>query len=196
MQIRVVSALSRGWPLTSLARLSTNDSWVSHETESLEKIIKDELKLAGLRKGMLDDDAVRIIESSSESTTICNEAEEFEADMVLLGTRRSNTKDWAAKNRSRFTAGSTSDALLHYSPTPLGLAIPGAKLSKHGVTRVSICYIDTPQSHHALNKAADLAHRWEVPLRLVSFTPRGATMCPTENGYGPSSDLMLSLIHI
>ncbi|MDK7282108.1 hypothetical protein QP477_11915, partial [Haemophilus seminalis] len=58
VQIRVVSALSRGWPLTSLARLSTNDSWVSHETESLEKIIKDELKLAGLRKGMLDDDAV------------------------------------------------------------------------------------------------------------------------------------------
>lgn len=70
VQIRVVSALSRGWPLTSLARLSTNDSWVSHETESLEKIIKDELKLAGLRKGMLDDDAVRIVESSSESTTI------------------------------------------------------------------------------------------------------------------------------
>ena len=191
VQIRVVSALSRGWPLTSLARLSTNDSWVSHETESLEKIIKDELKLAGLRKGMLDDDAVRIIESSIESTTICNEAEEFEADVVLLGTRRSNAKDWAAKNRSRFTAGSTSDALLHYSPIPLGLAIPGAKLSKHGVTRVSICYIDTPQSHHALNKAADLAYRWEVPLRLVSFTPRGATMYPTENGYGPSSDLMI-----
>lgn len=43
VQISVVSALSRGWPLTSLARLSTNDSWVSHETESLEKIIKDEL---------------------------------------------------------------------------------------------------------------------------------------------------------
>lgn len=191
VQIRVVSVLSRGWPLTSLARLSSNDSWVANETSTLESIIKSELKLAGLRKGMLDDDVVRVIETSSESTTICREAEDFSADLVLLGTRRNNAQDWSSLSKSGFVMGSTSDALLHYSPVPLALAVPSAKLSKHGVTRISVCYIDTPQSHSALNKAADLAHRWEVPLRLVSFTPRGATMYPTENGYGTSSDLMV-----
>lgn len=191
VQIRVVSVLSRGWPLTNLARLVSNDSWVANETESLLAIIKSELKLAGLRKGMLDEDSVRVIETSNEAQTICHEAEEFGADMVLVGTRRNHAKDWSSLSRNRFIPGSTADALLHYSPVPLGLAVPGAKLSKHGITRVNVCYIDTPQSHIALNKAADCAHRWQVPLRLVSFTPRGATMYPTENGYGTSSDLMV-----
>lgn len=184
VQVRVVSILSRGWPLTSLARLSDNDSWVAAETKALNETIKSALKAAGLRKGMLADDPIQVIEASSESTAICRAADDFDAHIVLLG---SQTDSPAGK----FRMGSTSDALLHYSSLPVGLAPKSPKLSKNGVTRVNICYIDTRQSHSALNKAADLAQRWEVPLRLISFTPRGATMYPTENGYGNSSDLMV-----
>lgn len=196
LKIRVVSVLSRGWPLAELTRVADNESWVTTETKSLNEQIRSSLKNAGLRKGMLDDNPIRIVETTSESTTISKEAEEFKADLVLIGSRHfdepsgSKNKQNTATSKN-FEPGSTATALLHYSATPLGLAHPTAKLSKNGVTRVSVCYIDTAQSHRALNKAAELAKNWQVPLRLVSFTPQGATMYRTDNGYGNSSDLMV-----
>lgn len=196
LKIRVISVLSRGWPLTELTRLADNESWVATETKALDRQIRSALKNAGLRKGMLDDDAVRILETTSESTAISSEAEDFDADFVLIGSRHFDSPSDSKSKKStatseNFEPGSTSTALLHYSSKPLGLAHPTAKLSKNGVTRVNVCYIDTAQSHRALNKAAELAMNWQVPLRLVSFTPQGATMYRTDNGYGDSSDLMV-----
>lgn len=184
VQIRVVTVLSRGWPLTSLARLSDNDSWISNETQSEAKAARAAFKAAGIRKGMLDDDPIHTIESSSEADSIIRAARDFKADIILLGAQ-------IHAPAGRFHIGSTSDALLHCSPFPLGLAPRAPKLSKNGVTRVNVAYIDTAQSHNALTKAGELAHRWDVPLRLVAFTPRGATMYPTEHGFGTSEDLMV-----
>ncbi len=184
VKIRVFVALSRGWPLTSLARLSNADSWVAAETTAAKKSIYQAFKAAGIRNKMLDDDAVIVEECTSESTHIVKAAQAFEADLIVLGAQSHSPA-------GRYQIGSTSDALLHFSPIPLGLAPKAPKLSKNGVTRVSVSYIDTSQSHTALRKAADLAHRWDVPLRLVAFTPRGATMYPTKNGFGSSDDLMI-----
>ena len=48
---------------------------------------------------------------------------------------------------------------------------------------MNCAYVDTEQSHEALRKACDYAHRWNVPLRLVAFTPHGPSMYPTETPY-------------
>lgn len=185
VRIRFAAVVSRGWPLTSLARLGADDRWVREVSHATAKDIRRAAKRAGLRKPMLDDaDPVRIIESSSEATAITAAAAEFDADLILLGSRVGGPE-------GRFRAGATADALLHFSPIPLGLSIPAATLSKRGVTRVSCSYIDTAQSHGALERAADLARAWEVPLRLLAFTPAGATMYPTAAGYGSAEDLMV-----
>ncbi|WP_295626394.1 universal stress protein [uncultured Corynebacterium sp.] len=185
VRIRVVTVLSRGWPLTSLARLSDNDSWVTREARNSERSARTALKAAGIRKGMLDDDQPFVgIESSSEANALTRAAEDFDADVILLGSQFHSPA-------GRFRAGSTADAMLHYSPISLGLSPRGRRLSKNGVTRINVSYIDTPQSHNALERAADFAMKWDVPLRLLAFTPRGATMYPTEDGFGSSEDLMI-----
>lgn len=184
VKIRVATVLSRGWPLTSVARMSDHDSWVATEGKNSERAARAALKAAGIRKGMLDDDAFVVVESSSEASALTDLAADFGADVILLGSAV-NTQ------AGRFRAGSTADALLHYSPIALGLSPRGRRLSKHGVTRINVSYIDTPQSHSALQFAADNAMKWDVPLRLLAFTPQGATMYPTENGFGGSADLMI-----
>ena len=170
VRIRVATVLSRGWPLTSLARLSDHDSWVEREGRNSERSARAAWKAAGISKGMLDDEPFVSVEASSEATAL---------------TRMAHSPT------GRFRAGSTADALLHYSPIMLGLSPRGRRLSKNGVTRVNVSYIDTPQSHTALKRAAEYAMRWDVPLRLLAFTPRGATMYPTEDGFGSSTDLMI-----
>lgn len=184
VRVRFVVVLSRGWPLLSLARSTLNDSWVNDVTESTTAAIKRAWKAGGLRKGMLDKDPIEFIEDSSEATAILRSAADFEADLVMLSSGEGGRDGY-------FRAGSTADALLHCSNRPLALAPSKPELSKRGVARVNCSYIDTPQSHKALAKAADLAHKWSVPLRLVAFTPTGATMYRSDIGYGTSDDLMV-----
>ncbi|MBV7294323.1 universal stress protein [Corynebacterium sp. TAE3-ERU12] len=184
VEIQFVAIIARGWPLTSLARTSDTDSWVQELTKSTRKHILKAAKHAGLRKGALADEPVLIYESTSEAAEICRAAEDFNADLIVLGSHHNAPE-------GHFRAGSAADAMLHYSPKPLAV-VPGTPhLSKRGVTRVTCSYIDTPQSHIALEKAADLARAWEVPLRLVAFTPSGASMYPDAGHFGTADDLMV-----
>ncbi|WP_448851897.1 universal stress protein [Corynebacterium sp. 335C] len=184
VRIRTVAVLSRGWPLTSLARLGDDDSWARTEIRATEKAIRAAGKAHGIRKGMLDESPTLVVEAANEAGTIADAARDFGADVVLLGTR-------AHSPSGHFRAGATADALLHHSPVPVGLTPRAPKLSKNGVTRVTCTYLDTAQSHRALERAADLAMAWDVPLRLLALTPRGATMYPTDSGFGSDEDLII-----
>lgn len=183
VHIRTVAVLSRGWPLTSLARMG-DDSWSRSEIRATEKAIRAAGKNHGIRKAMLADDPTLVVEASNEVGAITDAARDFGADVVLVGTR-------AHSPTGHFRTGATADALLHHSPITVGLTPRSPKLSKNGVTRVTCAYLDTPQSHKALERAADLALAWEVPLRLLAVTPRGATMYPTDTGFGAEEDLIV-----
>ncbi|MGY0604365.1 universal stress protein, partial [Corynebacterium amycolatum] len=87
-----------------------------------------------------------------------------------------------------FRMGSTADALLHCSPLPLMLVPRNLDFSKAGPTRVNCAYVDTEQSQQALRHASDLARRWEVPLRLVAFSPAGVSLDPTQVAFGDAVD--------
>ncbi|MFE1513630.1 universal stress protein [Corynebacterium bovis] len=184
--VRTVTVISRVWSPQPNGRTNSDfERWLTAESTACAASARDALRAAGVPASMIDPDQPSVVEiDHSETTALISAAEDFDADLMLLGSH-------PAAPRGRFRIGSTADALLHCAPLPLGVAPRQPKLSKRGVTRVNCSYVDTEQSHQALRHAADLAHRWGVPLRLVAFSPRGATMYPTEVSFDESSDMMV-----
>ena len=184
--VRTATVISRVWSEQPGSREhSEYEDWLAKESAACANSAKKALLNAGVPKSMLDPEQPSVVATDhSETSVLIDAAKEFGADLMLLGSH-------PAAPRGRFRIGSTADALLHCSPVSLGLAPRDPKLSKRGVTRVNCSYVDTEQSHQALRHAADLASRWNVPLRLVAFSPRGATMYPTEVPFTENSDMMV-----
>ena len=181
--IRVATVIPRTWPMM-LSAVSGFDNWAKDEAEKCSKAARAALKAAGVPKSALDDEPTIAVTGTSEAAGLSTAATDFGADLILLGSHGNAAKGY-------FLMGSTADALLHYSPIPIGLAPRHPKLSKRGITRICCPYVDTAQSHNALARAADMAMSWDVPLRLLAFVPSGATFGPAESGLNPDSDMMV-----
>jgi nucleotide-binding universal stress UspA family protein len=148
------------------------DDWAVRESAAARRSAVTALREAGVPDDMIDvPDSTDPVVSHSETTALTDAAQDFGADLILIGSR----EDAPA---GRFRTGATADALLHCSPLPVLTAPNEPVLSRRGVTRVTCAYVDTEQSRQALRHAADRAARWEVPLRLVALTPAAATMYP------------------
>ena len=184
--VRTATVISRVWTQQPGSRENEEFSqWIEAESAACAASAQQALLDAGVPSSMLDSEIPSVVSTDhSETSVLIDAAKDFSADLMLLGSH-------PAAPRGRFRIGSTADALLHCSPVPLGLAPRDAKLSKRGVTRVNCSYVDTEQSHQALRHAADLAARWNVPLRLVAFSPRGATMYPTAVPFSENYDMMV-----
>lgn len=183
--VRTATVISRVWSQQPGSREHEEfEQWIKDESSACAQSAQRALHQAGVPAEMIDPTPSIVETNHSETSVLIEAAKEFQADLMLIGSH-------PAAPRGRFRIGSTADALLHCSPVALGLAPREAKLSKRGVTRVNCAYVDTEQSHQALRHAADLAARWEVPLRLVAFSPRGATMYPTEVPFTESYDMMV-----
>lgn len=183
---RTATVISRTWsPQTGSPEQQEYQHWLDAEAAACAEAARDALINAGVPPKTLDPEMPSVVSTDhSETKVLIDAAQEFSADMMILGSH-------PAAPRGRFRMGSTSDALLHCSPLPLLLAPRAPKLSKRGVTRVNCSYVDTDQSHEALRLASDLAARWSVPLRLVAFSPRGATMYPTQTPFNDDSHMMV-----
>ncbi len=148
------------------------DDWAVRESAAARRSAVTALREAGVPDEMIDvPDSTDPVVSHSETTALTDAAQDFGADLILIGSR----EDAPA---GRFRTGATADALLHCSPLPVLTAPNEPVLSRRAVTRVTCAYVDTEQSRQALRHAADRAARWEVPLRLVALTPAAATMYP------------------
>lgn len=180
--VRTATVISRAWSdQPNAQQRDAYDDWVARESKANAAAAQKALFAAGVPASMLDEELPSVVMvDHSETMAIINAAQEFEADILLIGSH-------PAAPRGRYRIGSTADALLHCSPVPLGLSPRDPRLSKRGVTRVNCAYVDTEQSHQALRTASDLAARWQVPLRLVAFSPRGATMHPTQVPFNDNS---------
>ncbi|KAB1502778.1 universal stress protein [Corynebacterium sp. 320] len=186
LSVRSATVISRTWSEQPGSQEHTAyQRWLSKETQACADASARALHDAGLPGSMVDAETPAMVSvDHSETQQLITSAKDFGADAMVIGSHPSAP-------RGQFRIGSTADALLHCSPYPLLLAPKAPRLSKRGVTRVNCCYVDTDQSHQALRNAADLAARWNVPLRLVAFTPRGATMYPTQVRFDSSSDMMV-----
>ncbi len=185
INVRGLTTFIRPWPSSSISKLGGKYKKWFHNLNSIYRTqtVKG-LKSAGVEKTHWDDTVSLFADGPSESALLTQAAEEFDADLILLGSD-------ATAPKGRFLAGSTADALLHSSPVPLGLVPRGVKLSKKGVTRVNYAFTnDNDNSHeHGLIYAAELAHTWGLPLRILSFSPTGISDSPVSDKLGLTSQL-------
>ncbi|MBZ8177221.1 universal stress protein [Corynebacterium poyangense] len=171
IRVRVVTTVRRPWPSSSLSRIGGKyQKWLKKQSKSCAQQVKEGLIAAGLERTQWDNNYSVLLEGPSETFILAEAAKDFDADVLILGSS-------AAAPKGRFLAGSTADALLHSSPTALGLAPRRPKLSKRGVTRINFAYLsaESEQDHSALRYAAQSADRWELPLRLLAFSTDGLT---------------------
>lgn len=183
---RTATVISRSWsPQEGSREQQEYQRWLDAESEACAATAQAAIREAGAPAGLLDEQYPSAVATDhSETKHLIDAAQDFGADIMIIGSH-------PAAPRGRFRVGSTSDALLHCSPLPLLLAPRSPSLSKRGVTRVNCSYVDTEQSHQALRLASDMAARWNVPLRLVAFSPRGATMYPTQVPFEDNSNMMV-----
>ena len=165
-------------PTTHTETREAFNTWLEAEMAAAGESARAALLAAGVPEKMLDEEQLAMVYSDhSETSRLIEAGEEFGADVMLLGSQ-SDSPD------GRYRMGSTADALLHCSPLPLMLVPRNLDFSKAGPTRVNCAYVDTEQSRQALRHASDLARRWDVPLRLVAFSPAGVSLDPTQVAFG------------
>lgn len=184
INVRGITTFIRPWPSSSISKLGGKyHKWYKNlDSYYRSRTIKG-LKEAGVEKSQWDDDVSVFVDGPSESTLLTHAAEEFEADLILLGSD-------ATAPKGRFLASSTADALLHSSPVPLGLVPRGVKLSKKGVTRVNYAFTnESDDFEQGLRSSAELATNWNVPLRILAFSPSGITSAPTSRSLDISTEL-------
>lgn len=169
-------------PTTFTAAREAFNTWLAAEMAAAGESARAALLAAGVPEEMLDEEQLAMVYSDhSETSRLIEAGEEFGADVILLGSQ-------ADSPDGRYRMGSTADALLHCSPLPLMLVPRNLDFSKAGPTRVNCAYVDTEQSQQALRHASDLARRWDVPLRLVAFSPAGVSLDPTQVAFGDAVD--------
>ncbi|MCX2934587.1 universal stress protein [Mycobacterium sp. CVI_P3] len=102
--------------------------------------------------------------------------EELDAELLVLGSS-------ANGQLGQVVVGSTADRLLHSAPIPVAIAPRGYRSARTPVlTRITCGYPGTSESVHVVKRVADLAERFDVPLRVITFAVRGRTMYPPEVG--------------
>ena len=116
------------------------------------------------------DISVVVHQSTSIPTGLTDLAAAQQADLVVVGSSSSGLL-------GRVALGSVTDRLVHTAAVPVAIAPRGYPLSAgsdppahRGVRR------RTPTSVGLIATSAELAKRWSVRLRIVSFTVRPVTM--------------------
>ena len=174
VKIRVISILLRPWPATSLAKLGGKyQKSFKKEAKACATAVEQALTAADVDPQHWDDKVSVLADGSSPAPILSEAAKDFDADLVIVGSSASTPK-------GRFHTSSTTSALLHSSPSPLGLAPRATKLSKHGITRLNYAFLESGEatSQVGLLYAASLADRLSLPLRIVAFSPTGIVDIP------------------
>ena len=185
IEIQVASTLIHPWGQASLSKLGGKyKKWLKEQTDAVAEVTKDALADAGIDKQYWAEEYSILLEGSNRPQLLTDAAARFGADLILL-----NAHHGASKHR--ILAGTTADALLHYSPVTVGMPPRHAKLSKHGVTRVSFGYTEEGGTHDdpALHTAARIATRWNVPLRILAFSPDGLVRAPMNDRLDVAKEL-------
>ena len=99
--------------------------------------------------------------------------EEVDAEIVVLGSLPSG-------GRGQVVIGSTAEWLVHASPVPVAISPPAYR--SHAGGSLTFAYSATPDSIDVVRRCFELAQRFGVPVRVITFAVRGKTMYPPEVG--------------
>lgn len=165
VSLRAVNSFPRSWAST---RGSAYRKWLQKETIAYRKQFNDARLEVEIPDHALAETFATVTTGSSEHVLLAEEAECFDAHLLIMGSG-------ATAPKGRFLAGSTADTLLHFSPRPLGLTPRAVKLAKRGVRRVNFAFLadETQEDDPTLLLAASYAAAWNVPLRILVVSPSG-----------------------
>jgi nucleotide-binding universal stress UspA family protein len=104
-------------------------------------------------------------ESSSVPTGLMELAAELKASLVVVGSSSSGLL-------GRVALGSVTGRLVHSAAVPVAIAPRGYPVQPTGLRRISASYGGEADINGLIGAAAELAKKWSVPLRIVSFTVR------------------------
>jgi nucleotide-binding universal stress UspA family protein len=104
-------------------------------------------------------------ESSSVPTGLLELATELKASLVVVGSSSSGLI-------GRVALGSVTGRLVYTAAVPVVIAPRGYPPQSGGVSRISASYGGEADINGLISTTAELADRWSVPLRIVSFTVR------------------------
>lgn len=167
VQIQVMASTQSPW-FKSLANAAKGRKKRMKEAQSsfdsrVEKTLKEHIPQSHWSKQV-----ARLVDSKDTVRSLYETADEFDADLILLGSRAKTPK-------GRFRPSSVADEMMRSSPVPLGLAPRGVKLSKKGITRVTYAIVmeDEPAEpdFSGLDYATAMACALGLPLRIIAFSP-------------------------
>jgi hypothetical protein len=104
----------------------------------------------------------------SVSGGLIQAVDELKADVLVLRSASDG-------KLGQVVIGSTADRLLRSSQVPLAISPRGYRRSKTGgLPRITCAYPGTPESVHVVERVAELAKRFNVPMRVITFAVRAA----------------------
>lgn len=104
-------------------------------------------------------------ESRSIPIGLIELAAELRASMVVVGSSSSGLLGCIA-------LGSVTGRLVHTAAVPVAIAPRGYPAQPHGLARISASYGAAADVNGLISVTAELAKKWSLPLRIVSFTVR------------------------
>ena len=115
------------------------------------------------------DISVVVHQSTSIPTGLMELAAEHEAELVVVGSSSSGLL-------GRVALGSVTDRLVHTAAVPVAIAPRGYPMAPGPIGRLTAAYGGAADAVGLVATSAELAKRWSVRLRIVSFTVRPLTM--------------------
>lgn len=122
-------------------------------------------------------------EHRSVSGGLIEVVEEAHAEMLVLGS-------FPSGRRARVLIGLTADWLLHSSPVPVAISPRQYDSHTGRLTRLTCGYSAAPDSAEVVRRCSELARRYGLPLRVITFAVRGRTMYPPEVGLHAESSVL------
>ncbi|QPK79073.1 universal stress protein [Corynebacterium lizhenjunii] len=177
IHLQVLSTFIQPWSTTSLSKLGGKyKKWFRAEAAACAVEVEQRLAESGIDKQQCAKEFSLLHDGPNQPQLLTDAAAAFRADLILLSPEQSAPKH-------RLLAGTTADALLHYSPVALGLTPRGLKFGKNGIKRVNFAFTEEHQQGDtaALRAAAAFAVRLGVPLRIIAFSPSGLVQAPLHN---------------
>ncbi|HKP43469.1 universal stress protein [Mycobacterium sp.] len=182
--LTVVTVVPRPWMTPSLGRIDAE--YAQYAEQLAANSAKEAQQVIGALADGLDVKYHKISHRSA-SGGLLEAVAELDAEALILGSA-------ADGKLGQVVVGSTADRLLHSSPVPLAIAPRGYRGSKAGgLTRITAAYPGTLETRHVVERAAALAERLQVPMRVVTFAVRGRTMYPPEVGLRAEDSILEQL---
>ncbi len=108
-------------------------------------------------------------EASSIPAGLLELSTELKASLVVVGSSSSGLL-------GRVALGSVTGRLVHTAKVPVAIAPRGYPPQSTGLRRITATYGGEANIHGLVGAAAELAKKWSVSLRIVSFTVRPSSL--------------------